>query len=418
MQSDNGLMPGSPELEEAFIGSAMMSTAEEWLGCSARLVDAECFTRPLWATCWAAITDAWSRGAIVDPVSLSVEADVDLCDLLDALTGAPCEHWHLPTRAKALRELAMRRKLIAFGGDMARNAYSEPDTEGQIAYVQAYAEMLDDLRAREEDGDMATIADEVEKAADGGMAGGWKSGLRAYDEWSGGLRPGEVHVIGGASGVGKSWVLCEFANAMADKGLRSCFFSLEMSKAQLYARLVSCRIGTKTAWRLLGRGKTWSASERDDYRLAREVLEPSVRQFQRQRSLAEIATAVRQHQPHVFFVDYIQLMDAPPNTRGSYEAATANATGLQRLAMKADACCVLATQMSREAIRAGTNSAIQGGAESGRIDQIADVWVQVSGVDAGEAGGIKLTPRKIRNEGMGTPQTYRLDTDNGGLVEA
>ncbi len=68
------LAPSSPELEEAVIGAALMTEARERARDVMRVLDGDCFTRPLWRACWLRIVKAWEDDEPADPVTVALEA--------------------------------------------------------------------------------------------------------------------------------------------------------------------------------------------------------------------------------------------------------------------------------------------------------------------------------------------------------
>lgn len=58
-------------------------------------------------------------------------------------------------------------------------------------------------------------------------------GVEQLDQWTGGLKPGQVTVVGARSGVGKSSLMKQAAAANAGRGVPVTLFSLEMSREEL-----------------------------------------------------------------------------------------------------------------------------------------------------------------------------------------
>ena len=70
------------------------------------------------------------------------------------------------------------------------------------------------------------------------------SGYSALDGLTGGLEPGELIVIGGDPGIGKTVLALNLArNASVDYNITSVYFSLEMSTACLTRRLIAMELG-------------------------------------------------------------------------------------------------------------------------------------------------------------------------------
>lgn len=408
----------APDVELGFLGSCFMSAnPAEWADVQ-RTITAECFTHAKYREAWTLISEAWTEGHAADVLTVAAQVAAKLGEdgpaiMLD-LTGA-IEAAYPGTampRAQLLRKLATRRALVAFGTETAQHAFSEDDLAGVLAYTARVAELIDEMDARDETGEVAPIADEVERIAESGQAQGWPTGIPHVDSWTGGIRPGEVVVVGGPSGAGKTWLLAQIATALAPAH-RVAFVTLEMGKDEIYIRLLASMIGLK-AYRMAGRGRTWEAGEYDEYRAAKAKLTGgNLRIYADQRSTQQVARMVRATVPNVVLVDYVQLLDWPGGATSEYDALTRSMNDLQRLAKRSRCAMVLATQQSR-AVQMNRNTSVQGGMGSGRIDQVADLWLLIQ---AGEGDGeLTLTCRKNRHGPTGDSATYHLDGKTGRMV--
>lgn len=151
-----------------------------------------------------------------------------------------------PSEARAagdmLRHLAQRRQLIATldaGMNDARGALSnEPATALASRIIDAVQsvtpqpsttasrrEMLDRILSRAERAD-----------ADTGLK--VLSGLEVWDEKVGAMRPGELHIVGARTGMGKTIYGANVALNAAERGQGALYFSMEMSAEQLSARVL------------------------------------------------------------------------------------------------------------------------------------------------------------------------------------
>lgn len=412
------VLPINADLEAAFIGSCLAGAPP---GNLARLLDDDCFVRSHWLQCWHEILAAWSRDEAPDPATIASRlAEVNdtgyaetFGELLRLLEDPTCLAVYAEPRARELRRLALRRRLIALGSEAIESAADVDDPEGVARYVLRVAEELDQQNAQEETGELRDIGDELEARADAGLAAGMSTGIPDYDRWTAGLHRGEILIIAGNTGIGKTWSMTHMVNALADGGYRVAVFSLEMTKLDMYIRLLAGRIGNM-AFRLRGHGAAWLAEEHHRYKAAREQLDGlAIRLYVQQRSMGDIAAAVRQWRPDVFCVDFMQLLDWPPKAEGKVDATERNCKAIMDLTKRTDCAAIVLSQMSREAVRAGRSGAILGGQDAGRIDQMADAWLYIDQSDS--PGAVDLVLRKARHAKRDQEASYRLNPDTGRL---
>jgi len=416
-------LPVAPALEAAFIASCFQLANAHAGRDVLRIVSDDCFTRPLWRESWQHIAAAWEDGAEADVVVTAhkiaekrgADPKVILARMLEPEAAYPVWEGYALERAKALRDYATRRALVELGYT-AQEAAAEDDLPGVVAYTLAAAEILDKQTADEESGDLTDVGREVEERAERGDAKGIQTGIYAYDDWTGGLRRGTVHVVTGNTGAGKTMFLGQVMQELIDQGVPCVFFSLEMSRREFWIRMLYQRIGM-LANRLKGTGPKWTADELARYQSERDALyrafdAGTVRVFCGQHSAAQVAKAVRQHRPRVFMVDYLQLMDRPRGAVSEYDAVTENATAMQQLAMRTDCTAMLASQLSLVSVREGASSAVISGAGSGRIGQVANFFLHIATEDGGR---MRLYNRKNRDGPSGDDALYELDR-NGRLM--
>ncbi len=397
-----------PEAEAAFIGSCFQLGNSDTGRDVLRVVTEDCFTQDLWRDAWELIRAEWMDGREADPVVLSRRIPGDrLAELLRPESAYPCWEGYALPRAKYLRGLAQRRAMVELGHTVQTGATGN-DPDGVLAYALATAELLDAQADDEDTGDLTDVAWQVEREMDEGRAAGHPTGIGCYDGWTGGLRRGTVHVIAAPTGVGKTLWLCQILHRLIDDGLRCAFFSLEMPRKELWRRLMFGRIGL-LANRLKGQGAMWKADELAQYQRERDKMLAAFKSGQLvvhcgPRSAAQIAGVVRQQQSRAFFVDYIQLMAKPPGIDRYYDAVTENATALQHLAMRAEATCLFATQLSLQGVREGPGGAVAGEG-SGRTGHVANVFARMAPEDGGK---VRLHLLKHRDGPAGQESVLQL----------
>ena len=142
----------------------------------------------------------------------------------------------LVERAKARRLYAVGQQIM----DIAMSAGSIPE---QVSRAQALAMELD---AREETPDVVTINDalgpvfdDMQDRLDGKQVMGLDFGLADLDDIVKCLRPGNLAIIAGRPGTGKTVLGVGIADRTAKRGGASLIFSLEMSTKELAKRSLS-----------------------------------------------------------------------------------------------------------------------------------------------------------------------------------
>lgn len=412
-------VPRAPDLERAFIGSCFLLDDVAPL---LRIVEDDCFMSETWRLAWRHIIMSYEREEAPDPRTIAhriaeeTGGDVDrlVRDLVELLEDPDCIGAYALPRARELRRLAAKRTLMELGTDVTYEAANGADPEGITSYIRGVAEQLDELTAAEEDGGWSEVIADLESGSDRWQ--GMPTGVEPYDRWTyGGLRRGEILVIAGPSGKGKTWLMTQMANGLADDGRRVAIYTLEMSKAEIFIRLMAGRMGNR-AFALRGQGAQWSADEYAVYQSARDRLERSgLVGHVEQRSMQQIAASVRQHRPEVFCIDYLQLLDLPKGSSSVTEGTDLNCKAIMDLCARTGAAAIVLSQMSRSAINAAGQGGVLGGLNASAIDNMAHAWVYIDQQRDSDKL-VELELRKARHVPTGGKATLRMDAESGKLV--
>ncbi len=203
---------------------------------------------------------------------------------------------------------------------------------------------------------------------------GLSYGLGNLDEFTGGLRAGEVTVVGARSGVGKTSLACQTVAANCRRGVSTLLFSLEMTKEQIQRRLLSIVSGVCYRHLL----NPWESSKDEAARVSEAVpqmIEWPLRIYDAEdltlaRMLALGKIGIRRHKARLIVVDYAQEVDAP----GKDERAKVMLTcrKLTRLVKQENCSLLLLSQlvkMSRE--NYGKPPIVSDLIESGKLENVA-----------------------------------------------
>jgi len=305
-----------------------------------------------------------------------------LHDLIEAVPTAANGAWH----ARRVRELAQRRNLIAAGAAIARHA-ADPAVDLATA-VDRGGRAFYDATTAHASGDLKPTAallppalDAVRAAGSPGAVRGVPTGFTEMDGLLGGLKPGQLIVVAGRPGMGKSVLAGDFTRAAAIGSARTtAYFSLEMSNGELVNRFLAAE--AKVPLRLINAGQLDAGHW---LRLAPAAERLSAARIHIDDSAALTLTEIRSRARRLgqrgglalVVVDYLQLM-TPSGRRGdNREQEVAEISrGLKGLAKDLDVPVVAVAQLNRGPEQRGDKRPqLSDLRESGSIEADADVVI-------------------------------------------
>lgn len=389
MTTDKG-MPASIDAERATLGSILLN--REAIVAIAPWLQPEAFYLEANAWVYAAMVACYNRRV---PPDLRMVADelrrankletIGGIGYLVELTDATPTSYHVEHYARVVLQAATRRAIISAGAKIAALGYDEQDDDADTI-ANCYA-ALDAATQRPNTTaallPLSVVADaryeEVHTAIEGGsqVQTGIMTGLRDFDEITGGLHKSDLVVVAARPSVGKSSWALTVAKNIAERGQRIDIFSLEMSRQQNLDRLIAMRTGMnlmdvrQLALDEAGLGLYMAA-------LGWAHKLPIAIDDQPSLTLHDIRTRLLRRQaeegpPAVVMIDYLGLMRVP-KARSRYDEVSEIARGLKNLAKELDVPVVAFSQLSRAV--EGRNSHVpmlSDLRESGEIEQSADI---------------------------------------------
>lgn len=251
--------------------------------------------------------------------------------------------------ARIVYEKSVSRKLIASLSDGVRGAYELPS---DVA-IETAQHLMADLHASQAKGEAADMRS-VSEVALAGRGETWTFGIEELDAWTGGgLCHGDYHVIAGYTSTGKTHLGISIAYAAAMAGAKVGYFSLEVSKRDLFWRLAGHVSGID--WRALMASTAPDSPRAEPRRRAIDqlVAMDNLWLFDRQRSVDQITVQTVAHDLDVAIIDYGQLVAATEKGERYDKNATA-AERLQALAKQEGVSVVCFSQVNNESARAGS----------------------------------------------------------------
>jgi replicative DNA helicase len=352
------------------------------------------FYKPAHSTVFDTILDLYGRGEPADPVTVSA-ALADAGDLA-RIGGAAYLHTlisSVPTAANAgyyariVSERAVLRRLVEAGTRIVQLGYGSASGGGrdvddvvdlaqQAVYEVTEKRSSEDYTVLEEL--LQPTMDEIEASSSrGGQMTGVPTGFADLDRLTNGLHPGQLIIVAGRPGLGKSTCSLDFIrSASIRNGLTSCIFSLEMSKTELVMRLLSAEARVP-----LHNLRTGQMSDDDWTKLARSVGEVSEAPLfiddSPNMTMMEIRAKARRLKQRndlkIVMVDYLQLMSSPKKTESRQQEVSELSRGLKLMAKELEVPVIAVSQLNRgPEQRTDKRPQLSDLRESGSIEQDAD----------------------------------------------
>lgn len=422
--------PHSQEAEEAVLGS--MLTSRDAVSKVLQWLNDQHFYRESHSRIFSSMMELFDEGEPIDTVSLvdhlkkkkqlkAVGGAYYITGLMESVpTVANVERY-----AKIVLEKALLRRLILISHDVTKDAYDDSREVDEIL-DQAEQAIFNISQKRMKGGfeQLEPILQQTFERLDKihatpGSVTGVASGLMDLDEITSGFQPGELVIIAGRPGMGKTSLALTMArNAAVDNNTPVGIFSLEMANHQLALRLLTAearvdshlvRTGKlpKTQWQNLGIavGKLAEASVYLDDTPGIGVLELRAKA---RRLLAEKKIGL-------LMIDYLQLMQGPRGVESRQQEISVISRSLKGLAKELNVPVLALSQLSRAVEnRSDHKPQLSDLRESGAIEQDADLVIflyrpYIYSQDEEDRGQAQIIVAKQRNGPTGTVNVSFID---------
>lgn len=422
--SADQLAPHSVEAEEATIGAALLrpDVAPALLD----IVDPDDFFVVHNARIWAAIRDLSLRNAPIDYITVIDELAANNQEWGDpayilGLTNRTPSSLNAEGYAAIVARDAVRRRLILAAGEIARIAHTESIrdpgdlvamAEERVMAVAQTAAMRDPSWREILSCNVSGLQDRMKNP---GLAVGYQVGLVDVDRVIGGFRPGDLVIIAGSTGMGKTSLLLQIAAHNCAAGIPAALISLEMGEDALAGRIVSAKTGIDL-WNI--RNAQLSAEDLEKYLACTPGIEgwtlkmpPDVHTIEQlelrtRRYVSELGV-------RLVIVDYLQLLRSSAFRAGQRVQEVSDISRrLKLLAVETGTTIIAGSQLSRAwASRHDKRPALSDLRESGSIEQDSDIVLFIyrealndPGALVGDAAEIIIA--KHRNGPTGAVQVY------------
>jgi len=385
--------PQDVAAEQSVLGGMLLS--KDAIADVVEILRSTDFYRPVHAIIFDAILDLYGRGDPADPVTVTASlTDAGaigrvggmsyLHDLVHAVPTAANTGYY----ARIVAERAVLRRLVEAGTRIVQLGYGAAAGAGRDVddVVDLAQQAVYDVTERRVSEDFLPLADLLQPTLDeaigsqGGLMAGVPTGFADLDTLLNGLHPGQLIVVAGRPGLGKSAASLDFArHAALRHGLATAIFSLEMSKVEIVMRVLAAE--ARVPLHVLRSGQL---SDDDWTKLARRMGEiseaPLFLDDTPNLTLMEIRAKARRlrqrHDLKLLIVDYLQLMTSPKRVESRQQEVSELSRGLKLLAKEIDCPVVAVAQLNRgPEQRTDKRPQLSDLRESGAIEQDSDVVI-------------------------------------------
>lgn len=384
-------LPHNKEAEQSVIGAVLVSG--ESVAQAAEVLKPEDFYFEQNREIYRTALELFNENIPVDFVSVSDRLNQK--DKLDAVGGVAylsAAAMNVPTTgnteyyAKIIKDKAVLRRLIFSANSILNMAYGETDDTDRI--LDRSEQLVFDVSSSKESSDIVPIGDitmaaykeMVENSLNRGEINGLSTGFHELNKRTGGLHGGELIIIAGRPGMGKSSFAVNIAEHVAISEKKTvAVFNLEMSKNMIVNRILcsqalvdsqKLRMGDFTAedWQQIGEVAERVAAAPmyiDDT--------PTI-------TVAEIRAKCRRLKQtkklELIVIDYLQLMQGQGNRKSDNRQQEISdiSRSLKVLAKELDIPVIALSQLSRTSeSRSDKRPMLSDLRESGAIEQDADL---------------------------------------------
>ena len=203
-----------------------------------------------------------------------------------------------------------------------------------------------------------------------------KTGYQSLDRFAGGLTKGEITIIGGRPGHGKTTFMINLLSRMIHSGLRIAFFSRELPNSELLKKLLTLESG-RLSYGMVRKGIYEQSDLQELEYIKSKMTEWYAKEkfvmFDHIRDFPTTASEIRKFKPDVVFDDYLQLI----TPHGKFDQRRLQLEQLVNdykwVAKENNCAVVLASQLNRAIeTRIDPIPQLSDLAESGAIEQVAE----------------------------------------------
>ena len=376
-QYDMKLPPNDMEAEESVLGAILMGGFETYDKVSEIIQDDEAFYDHLARHTFRGMGRLRKREQVIEPITLINEVKKKnngvtayyITGLLERVPGPSMAGQH----ARMVWEKFVQRQVGRTAYKLYNASFSNIDTTRQI--LEEHGRYVDVLRALlpSRNGDIGTIIQEtVDKIIKGDAMIPFN--FKPLDDFSGGMTRGEITVLGGRPGHGKTTLVVNLIGKLISAGKKVLLLNREMSNTEMMRKLVVMeskditydevrrnKVSKKVEEKLVNGLTTIISDKYSNLTMYDDI-----------RSLEESMAEVTKFKPDVVIDDYIQLVAVSGAVERRFQLERVM-NDYKWICKKENCSAILVSQLNREIERRfDPKPKLSDFAESGVIEQCAE----------------------------------------------
>ena len=402
------LPPQAVEVEEAVLGALMLE--RDAYVTVADIIDTASFYKEEHQKIYEAIKKLSGKEKPVDLLMVTQELkdrnqldEVGGPGYITQLTRRVASAAHIEFHSRIIAQKFIQRELIRVSSEIQAKSYDDTiDVDDLIDFSESSLFQVAEGNIKKEIVLIKPILNDailqIEKARNqkDGLSG-VPSGFTGLDRITNGWQKTDLIIIAARPSMGKTAFVLSMARNMAiDHSRPVAVFSLEMSSLQLVTRLIASEIEINAQKLRAGHLEDWEW-EHLNHKITNLDKAPIFIDDTPALSIFELRAKCRrlkvQHDIQAVVVDYLQLMTAGADRRGSREQEVSTISrSLKAIAKELDVPIIALSQLNRSVeSREGKRPQLSDLRESGAIEQDADIVLFIHrpeyyGIDEDESG--------------------------------
>ena len=203
-----------------------------------------------------------------------------------------------------------------------------------------------------------------------------QTGFENIDQFAGGLTRGEITIIGGRPGHGKSTMLLNILSNVLSSKRKVLLFNRELTNVEVLKKLIALESG-KLSYAMIRKGiydiKHLQELDRVRGFIAKKYSPNKFRMYDQIRDFPTSATEIKKFKPDIIFDDYIQLITPAGKEEQRRLQIERIVNDYKWIAKEYNCSVILASQLNRSLeTRGNPRPQLSDLAESGAIEQVAE----------------------------------------------